>query len=69
MLNSFLVIALHVIAGHVDTLVLEHLAISLPVVAVGTALGFWLSHYVHEALFRKCVLALLLIVGIHLLLP
>jgi len=69
MLNSFLVIALHIIAGHVDTLVIEHLAISLPVVAVGTALGFWLSRYVNEALFRKCVLALLLIVGVHLLLP
>ena len=68
MLNSFLVIILHIIAGHVDLLVLENLLISLPVIAVGTALGFWLSRYVNEALFRKGVLALLIIVGVHLLL-
>ncbi|MBI1259119.1 MAG: TSUP family transporter [Chloroflexi bacterium] len=68
MLNSFLVIILHIVAGHVDALVLENLAISLPVVAVGTAIGFRISRYVNEALFRKCVLALLIIVGLHLLL-
>jgi len=69
MLNSILVIILHLIAGHVDTFVLENLAISLPVIALGTGLGFWLSRYVNEALFRKCVLVLLLLIGVHLLLP
>jgi uncharacterized membrane protein YfcA len=69
MLNSILVIILHVIAGHIDTLVLENLAISIPVIVVGTALGFWLSRYVNEAFFRRGVLVLLLIVGIRLLLP
>jgi len=69
MLNSILVIILHAIAGHVNALVLEHLAISLPVTAVGTALGFWVSRYVNEVLFRKGVLVLLLIVGVRLLLP
>ncbi len=69
MLNSFLVIILHLIAGHIDTLVLEHLLISLPVIALATALGFWLSRYINEALFRKCVLVLLVVVGVHLLFP
>ena len=69
MLNSILVIILHVIAGHIDMLVLENLAISIPVITVGTALGFWLSRYINEALFSKFVLILLLIVGVRLLLP
>ena len=68
MLNSVLVIILHIIAGHVNTLVLEHTLISLPVTALGTGLGFWLSRYVNETLFRKGVLILLLVVGLRLLL-
>ncbi len=68
-LNGALVLIAHVAAGHVDTLVLENSLIALPVIAVGSALGFRLSRRVNEAIFRKAVLILLLLVGIRLLLP
>ncbi|HVU13981.1 MAG TPA: sulfite exporter TauE/SafE family protein [Phototrophicaceae bacterium] len=68
-INGVLVLIAHIAAGHVDALVLENALIALPVIAVGAALGFWLSHRVNEALFRKAVLILLLLIGVRLLLP
>ncbi len=67
--NSLLVIAAHVAAGHVDAVVMQNVAVGLPMVAVGTVSGFWLSRYVKEASFRKVVLVALLIIGVRLLLP
>ncbi len=69
MVNSFLVISAHLIAGQVDAFVVENVLISLPVVLIGSALGFWLSRFVNETAFRKGVLVLLLLVGVRLLLP
>lgn len=69
MLNSVLVIGAHIAAGHVTTLVIENLLVALPVILIGTAVGFWLSRYVNEAAFRKGVLILLLVIGARLLLP
>ncbi len=64
-----LVIIAHVAAGHVDTLVVQLTVISLPVVALGTLVGFWLSRFVNEAMFRRGVLLMLVVVGVRLLLP
>jgi uncharacterized membrane protein YfcA len=68
-INSLIVIVAHLTAGHVDTLVLENTLVSLPVIAVGSALGFWLSRRVNEATFRRVVLVFLVLVGVRLVLP
>jgi uncharacterized membrane protein YfcA len=31
--------------------------------------GFWLDRYINEAIYRKIILVLLLIIGVRLLLP
>lgn len=69
MLGNLLVIAVHVLAGHVTLHVLENLLVSLPVVVIGSTVGFWFSHRINEALFRKAVLVALLLIGVRLLLP
>ncbi len=69
MVSTVLTILTHVIAGNIDALVLQDFAISLPTVAVGTLIGFWLSHHIDEATFQRIVLILLLLIGVRLLLP
>jgi uncharacterized membrane protein YfcA len=69
LIGNLVVITVHIASGHVDTRVMQNLLVSLPVLLVGTSLGFWLSHRVNEALFRKLVLFALLLIGIRLLLP
>jgi uncharacterized protein len=68
-LSDVVVIIAHLVAGHVDVLVMQHLLISLPVLAAASALGFALSHRVNEAVFRKLVLIFILLVGVRLLFP
>ncbi len=69
LVNSVLVIITHVAAGHVTPLVLQNLALALPMVALGTIAGFWLSRYVNEGVFYRLVLIMLLVIGISLLVP
>ncbi|MEP7291402.1 MAG: sulfite exporter TauE/SafE family protein, partial [Chloroflexota bacterium] len=69
MVGNVLAITIHIATGHVDTLVIENLLFSLPVVGIGAGIGFWLSHRVNEKLFRKAVLVALLLIGVRLLLP
>lgn len=69
LVNSLLVITSHIIAGHVNPVVLQNLVVALPMVIVGTAAGFWLSRYVNETIFRRVVLVALLVIGVQLLLP
>ncbi len=68
-IDSVMVISSHLIAGHVDTFVFENALVALPVILIGSAVGFWLSRRVNEAAFRTGVLVLLLVVGVRLLLP
>lgn len=69
MVNSSFVVIAHLAAGHITNAVLTSYVIALPTVFVATAVGFRISKYVDEALFRRVVLILLLVVGIRLLLP
>ncbi len=69
MVSTLLTILTHLIAGNIDAIVLEDFAIALPTIAVGTLIGFWLSHHIAEATFRRIVLILLLLIGVRLLLP
>src|SRR5690606_15030327 len=68
-ISNLLVIIIHVLAGHVTRLVVENLLVALPIVIFGSAIGFWCSQRVNEALFRKLVLIALLLLGVRLLLP
>ncbi|MBK8021312.1 MAG: sulfite exporter TauE/SafE family protein [Chloroflexi bacterium] len=69
MVNSVVVIAAHLLAGHVTETVIGYYVVTLPVVFIGTALGFRIGNRVNEVVFRKIVLVLLLVIGIRLLLP
>jgi uncharacterized membrane protein YfcA len=68
-ITDMVVVVAHLVAGHVDALVMQHLLISLPVIAAASALGFALSRRVNEAVFRKLVLIFIVLVGVRLLLP
>ncbi|MCK6578611.1 MAG: sulfite exporter TauE/SafE family protein [Anaerolineae bacterium] len=69
MVNSTVVIIAHLIAGHMTEAVLSYYVVTLPVVFIGTALGFRISSRVNESVFRRIVLVLLLLIGIRLLFP
>lgn len=69
MVGNTLVILVHLAAGHINTVVLQNLLVALPVVVVGTTVGFWLSRRVNEAVFRKAVLVALFLIGVRLLFP
>jgi hypothetical protein len=68
MVNSSLVVATHVIAGHYTPRVLEYYAMALPVLVVGAAVGFWLDRYISEAWFRRIVFVVVLLIGVRMLL-
>jgi uncharacterized membrane protein YfcA len=67
MVNSVSVVIAHLIAGHYTPLVLRDYAIALPMILLGAGVGFWLDRYIDEALFRKIILVLLLVIGARLL--
>lgn len=69
LIGNLLVIVIHVLAGHVTRNVVENLIVALPVVLIGSSVGFWFSQRINEARFRKLVLIALLLLGIRLLLP
>ena len=55
-------------SGNLSTKVLGDLAVTLPAVAVGTALGIYMFGKANELTFRRAVLVALLISGISFLL-
>ena len=67
--GNIVAIFIHIVAGHVNRLVIENLIVALPIVVIGTGIGFWLSKRINEAVFRKLVLIGLLVIGVRLLLP
>lgn len=69
LINSSLVIVAHIVAGHIDTVVLENLLVAIPASLLAVGVGFTLSRFVKEAVFRKAVLVLLAVIGARLLLP
>jgi hypothetical protein len=69
MVNSVSVVIAHVLAGHYTEIVLRDYAIALPMIVLAALVGFWLDRYINEAIYRKIILVLLLIIGVRLLLP
>jgi hypothetical protein len=68
MVNSVSVVIAHLIAGHYTLEVLRDYATALPMILLGAGAGFWLDRYIDEALFRKIILVLLLVIGSRLIL-
>ncbi|MFL7839504.1 MAG: sulfite exporter TauE/SafE family protein [Candidatus Promineifilaceae bacterium] len=57
----------HALNGHVSGDVLQMSLIALPLVLIGAGGGFFLDRYINAAVFRKIVLALMLVLGISLI--
>jgi len=56
----------HSLSGNVTGDILQKSLIALPFVLVGALAGFYLDRFINPSVFRKIVLALLLILGINL---
>jgi len=56
----------HSLSGNMTGDILQKSLIALPFVLVGALAGFYLDRFINPAVFRKIVLALLLILGINL---
>jgi hypothetical protein len=69
MVNSISVVIAHIIVGHYTEPVLRNYALALPMILAGALAGFWLDRYINEAVFRKLVLVLLLLIGARMFLP
>jgi uncharacterized membrane protein YfcA len=67
LVNQSVVIVNRAIVGAFTPIIWHDYLISLPVIALGTAVGFWLGRFVSPSTFRKLVLVLLLILGAQLL--
>jgi uncharacterized membrane protein YfcA len=68
LVNQSLVIVNRAFAGAFTQTVWHAYLNSLPVIALGVGIGFWLARYVSPNIFRKLVLVMLLILGAQLLL-
>ena len=67
-LNSFVVIASHLLSNNFTPPVFQAYAAALPGVVLGLAAGFTLDRFIDPALFRRIVYALLIVLGLRLLL-
>jgi hypothetical protein len=67
MASSITVIILRVISGQYSLQVFQYYLIALPMVLVGTFLGFWLDQYVNEHVFRRILLVMLIALGVRML--
>lgn len=67
LLNSLVVIGLHFAVQDYTPAVIHDFWLVLPASVAGLALGMAVARYINQALFRRIVLVLLLIVGINLI--
>jgi uncharacterized membrane protein YfcA len=66
-INGVLAISTHALSGRINSDVLLHFLVAIPVVFIAQKIGFSLDKYINPALFRKGVLILLVIIGIQLI--
>ncbi len=67
-INSLVVVSTHALAGNFTATVWQGYLIALPAMLLGLLVGFRLERYVNPRLFRRLVLALLVLLGLRLLL-
>jgi uncharacterized membrane protein YfcA len=67
LVNSLVVVAVHIVSGNYIADVWSNFLLALPGLAVGLIAGFLLSKRINADLFRKIVLLLLIILGARLI--
>ncbi len=67
LVNSFIVVAVHVFSGNYNAAVWQNFLLAIPGLILGLIAGFLLSKRINAELFRKIVLVLLIILGIQLI--
>jgi len=67
MVNSLIVVAVHLFSGNYTTEVWQYVLLAIPSLAIGLVAGFALSKRINAELFRKIVLVILIILGIQLI--
>ena len=67
LVNTLVIIGLHVVAHDYTPDVMHNFVITLPAMALGLALGLGASRFINQTLFRRLVLIMLLVVGLKLI--
>lgn len=67
LLNSTMVIIIHLLSHHYTEDVWNHFFQAAPAMALGLLAGIYLDRYINPATFRALVLALLILVGLNLI--
>lgn len=67
LLNSSMVIMIHLLSRHYTTEVWRHFFQAAPAMALGLLAGIYLDRYINPATFRTLVLGLLILVGLNLI--
>jgi len=65
--SSFLIIGGHLINGNITPGVLRYFWLSIPSAGLGILAGTGLDKYIDPVIFRKIVLAMLIVIGLHLI--
>ena len=68
LVNTLVIIGLHAVAHDYTAEVMHNFVLTLPAVGVGLLVGLGISRFINQALFRRMVLVMLLLVGLKLLL-
>ncbi len=68
MTNTIAATVAHAVASHYSPEIGRFYLLSLPAIALGTVLGFWVDNRINAILFRRIVLVMLLIIGVRLIL-
>ena len=67
LVNTLVIIGLHAIAHDYTNAVMHNFIITLPAMALGLVLGLGTSRFINQAMFRRMVLVMLLVVGLKLI--
>jgi uncharacterized membrane protein YfcA len=67
LVNSLVVVAVHLFSGNYNSEVWQNFLLAIPGLILGLVAGFLLSKRINAELFRKIVLVLLIILGIRLI--
>lgn len=67
MVNSLVAIFVRALNQQYNGVIFQYYAVGLPMIALGTFSGFWLSRYIDSIVFRRIILVMLIIIGIQLI--
>lgn len=68
LLNSLVVVAAHIVSGHVTSAVLGTALLAFPATLGGMLAGWWMERFINPNIFRRLVLVMLVLIGLSLIL-